>query len=304
MSLTAGTVSVWGYMTDPQPASSGRYIFGHTAQPQFNSRIQVFMQDGTNASRKLDIGMGGSHTTAADVVELPLKEWFQVALTWNNGAYAVYVNGAQVNSGAYTGLTTLNTIANFGNDGSSAPYEAFCGTLDEARVYNRALTAAEVKAIYQLVPSSRILAKAPSPADKASDVLCDAALGWTASEFAATHDVYLGKTFADVNNASRTNPAGVLASQGQAATTYDPAGLLDYGQTYYWRVDEVNAAPDNTIFKGTVWCFTTEPYAYPSDEGDRHGVQRPARHGTREHRQRLRPRRRRPALHRSRRRCG
>ena len=94
MSVTAGSVSVWGYMTDPQPASSGRYIFGHTAQPQFNSRIQVFMQDGTNASRKLDIGMGGSHTTAADVVELPLKEWFQVALTWNNGAYAVYVNGA------------------------------------------------------------------------------------------------------------------------------------------------------------------------------------------------------------------
>ena len=119
-------------MTDPQPATSGRYLFGHTAQPQFNSRIQVFMQDGTNASRKLDIGMGGSHTTAVDVVELPLKEWFQVALTWNNGAYAVYVNSAQVNSGAYTGLTALNTIANFGNDGSNPPYEAFCGTLDEA----------------------------------------------------------------------------------------------------------------------------------------------------------------------------
>ena len=125
------------------------------------------------------------------------------------------------------------------------------------------LTPAEVKAIYQLVPSSRILAKAPSPADEASDVLCDAVLGWTASEFAATHDVYLGKTFADVNNASRTNPAGVLASQGQTATTFDPDGLLDYGQTYYWRIDEVNAAPDNTIFKGAIWSFTTEPYAYP-----------------------------------------
>ena len=65
--------------------------------------------------------MGGSHTTAADVVELPLKEWFQVALTWNNGAYAVYVNSRQVNAGEYTGLTTLNTIANFGNDGSNRP---------------------------------------------------------------------------------------------------------------------------------------------------------------------------------------
>jgi len=263
MSLTAGTISTWGYMTDPQPASSGRYIFGHTAQPQFNSRIQVYMQDGTNVSRKLDIGLGGSHTTIADVVELPLREWFQVALTWNNGAYAVYVNGVQVNSGTYSGLTTLNTIANFGNDGSSAPYEAFCGMLDEERVYNRALTAAEVKAIYQLLPSSRTMPQAPSPADKAVDVPADSVLGWTKNEFAATHDVYLAKTFADANNASRTQPMGVLVSQGQTATTYTPASLLEYGQTYYWRIDEVNAAPSNTIFKGPVWSFAVEAYSYP-----------------------------------------
>jgi hypothetical protein len=90
------------------------------------------MQDGTNVSRRLDIGLGGSHTVGTDVAELPLNTWFHVAMTWNNGAYVVYVNGAQVSAGSYSGLTALNTIANFGNDGSSAPYEAFCGTLDEA----------------------------------------------------------------------------------------------------------------------------------------------------------------------------
>ena len=73
----------------------------------------------------------------------------------------------------------------------------------------------------------------------------------------------LAPSLDDVNNAGRANPMGVLASQGQSDTTYDPAGLLDYGQTYYWRVDEVNAAPDNTIFKGDVWSFTAEPFAYP-----------------------------------------
>jgi hypothetical protein len=55
---------------------------------------------------------------------------------------------------------------------------------------------------------------------------------------------------------------GVLASQEQSGTAYDPDGLLEYGQTYYWRVDEVNAAPSNTIFKGEIWSFTTEPFAY------------------------------------------
>ncbi|MEN6424223.1 MAG: discoidin domain-containing protein, partial [Phycisphaerales bacterium] len=38
---------------------------------------------------------------------------------------------------------------------------------------------------------------------------------------------------------------------------------LEYGQTYYWRVDEVNGAPDFTVAKGDVWSFTVEPYAYP-----------------------------------------
>ncbi len=81
--------------------------------------------------------------------------------------------------------------------------------------------------------------------------------------FAATHDVYFGTVLDDVNTASRANPMGVLVSQGQTDTTYTPRRRLDFGQTYYWRVDEVNAAPDNTIFKGEVWSFTAEPVGYP-----------------------------------------
>ena len=75
--------------------------------------------------------------------------------------------------------------------------------------------------------------------------------------------MYLGTVAADVNNASRTNPNGQLASQGQAQTIFDPAGSLAYGQTYYWRVDEVNTSADGTIYKGGIWSFTAEPYGYP-----------------------------------------
>ena len=103
----------------------------------------------------------------------------------------------------------------------------------------------------------------PDPAAEMTDVLRDVILSWTPGEFAATHDVYLGTIFGDVNDASRTNPRGVLASQDQPATTYDPPGRLDFGQTYYWRIDEVNAPPDSAIYKGAVWSFTTEPVAYP-----------------------------------------
>jgi len=108
-----------------------------------------------------------------------------------------------------------------------------------------------------------LLALAVNPEDGVDDVPPDTVLEWFPGRKAATHDVYFGTSFEDVNNASRGNPLGVLVSENQAATTYDPEGVYEFGTTYYWRIDEVNAAPDNTIFKGEVWSFTAEPFAYP-----------------------------------------
>ncbi|NLT77176.1 MAG: hypothetical protein GXX98_11700 [Planctomycetes bacterium] len=111
-------------------------------------------------------------------------------------------------------------------------------------------------------PLGLVSAAAPVPQNGAGDVPRDRALSWTPGALAQAHDVYLGTRFADVNDASRANPMGVLVSQGQTAATYDP-GQLELGQTYYWRVDEVNGPPEHTIFKGQVWSFEVEPFAYP-----------------------------------------
>jgi hypothetical protein len=91
------------------------------------------------------------------------------------------------------------------------------------------------------------------------DVPRDSVLSWTPGPFAATHNVYFGTSFDDVNSAGTTSP--VLVGSGQAGSTYDP-GRLELGQTYFWRIDEVNAPPSATVFKGEVWSFTVEPVAY------------------------------------------
>jgi cellulose/xylan binding protein with CBM9 domain len=100
------------------------------------------------------------------------------------------------------------------------------------------------------------LARNPSPANESTDRPLDTTLAWSPGGFAVAHDVYLGTVFDDVNTST------VPTSAGQTETTYDP-GLLEYGQTYYWRIDEVNGAPDNTVFQGDVWSFATEPVGYP-----------------------------------------
>jgi hypothetical protein len=101
----------------------------------------------------------------------------------------------------------------------------------------------------------------PQPPSGESDVARDAVLNWTPGIYAAAHDVYFGTVSDDVNNAGTNSP--LLVSPGQTATTFDPASLLEFGQTYYWRVDEINAPPDSTSFKGQIWSFTAENYGSP-----------------------------------------
>lgn len=96
------------------------------------------------------------------------------------------------------------------------------------------------------------------PFNGAVDVPQDAALSWKAGASAAAHDVYFGTDLASVTDAAGDNPMDVLLSQAQAETSYDPDGLLDYGQTYYWRIDEIDDS-DNTV-TGHVWNFTVENY--------------------------------------------
>ncbi|MHC4464567.1 MAG: sugar-binding protein, partial [Planctomycetota bacterium] len=106
------------------------------------------------------------------------------------------------------------------------------------------------------------LSKNPSPADDMDDVSRDTNLSWDAGCFAATHNLYFGTLFDDVNTATVTDGKAVLLGQGLTDTVFDP-GRLEFDQTYYWRVDEVNAPPtSHVVFKGDVWSFTVEPFAY------------------------------------------
>ncbi len=104
----------------------------------------------------------------------------------------------------------------------------------------------------------------PDPTDGQPGVPRDAILHWTPGKYAAKHNVYFGTVFDDVNQASTADPRGVLVSESQDGTTYDPS-VLELARTYYWRVDEVNAPPDSTVYKGNVWSFTTVNFIVVDD---------------------------------------
>ncbi|MEN6427631.1 MAG: discoidin domain-containing protein, partial [Phycisphaerales bacterium] len=211
---------------------------------------------------------------------LPLETWVRLVVVrrLEGGSWVrdVYANGTKVfdnlgaevlddNSSLYTNAQQGEGQFTILSDSDATPY-AGC-ELDNFAFVAAALSDAEVADLgayrTQGIFGVMGLASEPAPANEATDVPCDSDLSWTSAETAQTHDVYLGTNWSDVNDAGRADPRSVLVGQDQADATFDPDGLLEYGQTYYWRIDEVNGAPDYTVFKGEVWSFTTEPYAYP-----------------------------------------
>ncbi len=194
-------------------------------------------------------------------------QWAHLAATYDGATLKLYVDGILQSSVAARLPWDSPDDLYIGGDPSTMPSTVaggsswYTGLVDDVYIFNQALTADEVKEVMQ-GPAQPQLASNPSPVAGASDVPEATALRWTAGASAATHDVYLGKTFADVDSASRTKPTGVLVSQGQTGTAYTPPAMLDFGQTYYWRVDEIVPTPNLTIYKGNVWGFTVEPYTY------------------------------------------
>jgi len=187
------------------------------------------------------------------------NEWAHVAMTWDNGAVVQYINAEEVGTGNITFRDTADdTVVSIGCV-SASNSETWVGSIDEARIYSHVLTEAELQ---KAMTGDFTSSAGPVPPDTSTDVPQDVILSWSPGDLAVAHDVYFGTSFVDVEAAERSNPLGVLVGQGQTGLDYDPPGLPDFGQTYYWRVDEVNAPPDSTIFKGQVWSFTVEPFAY------------------------------------------
>ena len=83
----------------------------------------------------------------------------------------------------------------------------------------------------------------PVPVDGAENVGESSVLSFSPGRSASEHVVYLS-----------TDPANLEdAPHRQDANSFDPNGL-ELGETYYWRVDEVDEAG---IRPGTVWTFAT-----------------------------------------------
>ncbi|MCH8194425.1 MAG: hypothetical protein IIA65_10480, partial [Planctomycetes bacterium] len=194
---------------------------------------------------------------------LPNNDFGHVAVTYDGTDMKIYVNGEfdTLQARGPQNTDTVTPVFIGARMTGGAPSNFLSGVLDEVALFNVALTEEQIRAVMSGLTSSK--AGSPIPEDETIDVPRDTSLGWTGTDTAATHNVYFGMNWDDVNAASPDAPLGVQISEGQTETTYTPETVLAYGESYFWRIDEVNGAPDHTVFKGNIWSFTVEPFSIP-----------------------------------------
>ena len=92
-----------------------------------------------------ELFIGGRLRFVNGSAQLPLNTWTHLASTYDGTTLRLFLNGAQVAATTFAGSMTASTGA-LSIGGNAIWNEWFAGLLDEVRVYNRPLTAAQIQA--------------------------------------------------------------------------------------------------------------------------------------------------------------
>ncbi|MCL5010946.1 MAG: LamG domain-containing protein [Patescibacteria group bacterium] len=155
-------VNVSGFAPSSKIGNGNSFTISGWIYPQTDATSQssiVEAYDGTNrfylarsGNNQLFWGIGGGFTSVGNRMSLVLNRWQHVVVVFNSTTAILYVNG--VGGTAEAPVSTSYPITNIGigAGGSGGPnfpgLGYFTGLIDDVRIYNYALTAEQVKTLY------------------------------------------------------------------------------------------------------------------------------------------------------------
>ncbi|MDT7603227.1 MAG: hypothetical protein QOF61_1224, partial [Acidobacteriota bacterium] len=138
------TIDAW---VNPSAANQNGGIVEKTVGGGVNTQYLVFLEGGRAFFRLIKVP-GVDHRTIPSDTPIPINAWTHIAATWDGATMKLFINGVQqaqtlavsppINSGA--GPTFIGRL------GSSV--YPFAGLIDEVEIFNRALSAQEILALY------------------------------------------------------------------------------------------------------------------------------------------------------------
>ncbi len=200
------------------------------------------------------VDIGGERN--AQGTAIPVNAWTHLAVTYDGATLRLYVNGAASGTAAYTGSIPASTgVLRLG--GNSIWGEWFKGTLDELRVYNRALSQAEIQGDMNTPVGGSAPAdtQAPTaPGSLAATVSSGSVdLAWQAS----TDNV--GVTRYDVFRSTTAGFTPTTANRIAQVTTTSYHDASPPPATYFYKVVAVDAAGNSSAASNEAAAAVTAP---------------------------------------------
>lgn len=138
------TVSAW---LNPSSTSGTWRQVVDTRASGSNTPIRLGINNGTLVCR-IEAGSVGNSFSVTLKASIPTNKWAHGACTLSGTTLSGYFDGVLVSSAVIAGSTS-STVLTIGKDPTSGS-EEFAGSIDEVRVYSRALSAVEVASLYKL----------------------------------------------------------------------------------------------------------------------------------------------------------
>ena len=211
--------------------------------------------------------IGNSHVEAYGSSPLACNTWAHLAVTYDGTALRLYINGELVSCTPHTGnIKTSNNPLQIGGDNIFGQY--FAGLIDEVRMYNRGLSASEIRSDMDTPLDLPLLADISGPAEvlrgEPADftlIAIDSSPAFQAAPFAFIVDWGDGSPAETVTGVSGTivshtfNTAGPLTVSVTAA---DQIGTTSHQATRSVHVDaaQLRANAQNPSLVDLVWGGT------------------------------------------------
>ncbi|UCG56702.1 MAG: hypothetical protein JSU70_17780 [Phycisphaerales bacterium] len=263
-SLTNSTFMTW---VDSQPGGPWQRIFDFGNDPNSYMCLipRIWFMDPMRFAITTEGGGGEIQADAPAAIE---SGWHHVAVTISadDRTAQVYLDGVVVATNTAVTLTPSDLGNTTNNWLGRSQYDAdayYIGSMDDFRIYDYTLSQGEIERAMVGDPS---LAHSPHPLNGSTlDIERAVPLSWLPGDKAAEHGVYLGTDEEAVAGADASDTTGIYRGR-QGPASYLPPETLQWGGTYYWRIDEYNN--DGTTSEGRIWSFTVADYLTVDDFED------------------------------------
>jgi hypothetical protein len=221
--MQKSTWNIW-YKTTDSPTVNGFYIFGND---DLNLHRVTFGTYFNTCTSQIYWGSSPGQAVSIGSTDSIIGNWNMLTITYDqtlsSNNYTLYVNGV------YKGVTTMSPFT-FGSTGEirfgkalDAYWQAFFGQIDDAAIWNRALTTSEITALYNSCttpPTSTITPKSSTTFCNGDSVILNANTGMSLTyQWQLNGTNIIGATQATYTSAQAGSYTVVVSGSASCFTT-------------------------------------------------------------------------------------